>query len=329
MYCKHCGNRIPDNTKFCPNCGSQVSDSIQDMSTDSDSTSQQPAPQKQANRSAKPKKAIYKKWWFWLIIAIVLLSMSKSCSSSSHTTAQKKTPSTQSTQNNNQSESISDPDSSQKATSTPKPTAGSLIDEYEITYIYFDPYSSSFGVYYDAIVEITNTGNTSLYIDKKTFDIEDEEGHLIDTYDFVSNVPDVIAPGEKGYIYVDPASLDDDLTDLDNLVFVPHITVKRATGTPQKLEVEDCSLYANDYGTVGVRGRLINDSDEDISYIYVTVVFYNTEGVPLGIGGVNVTDILANDKTSFDVSGISLPSQATIDNVADYVVYAETMYLQW
>ena len=27
MYCKHCGKKIPDNSKFCKNCGKDVSES--------------------------------------------------------------------------------------------------------------------------------------------------------------------------------------------------------------------------------------------------------------------------------------------------------------
>ncbi len=88
------------------------------------------------------------------------------------------------------------------------------------------------------------------------------------------------------------------------------------------------SLYNSDYGTVGVKGRIVNETDKEISMIYVTTVFFDKEGKVLGISGTTVTDITANDKTSFDDPGMFM-EKFSVDQVDHYKVYADEMYLQF
>ncbi len=53
MNCPRCNAQIPEGARICPNCGSPIQSADQ--------------------KSAKPKKPIYKKWWFWVIIVFVFL----------------------------------------------------------------------------------------------------------------------------------------------------------------------------------------------------------------------------------------------------------------
>ena len=56
---------------------------------------------------------------------------------------------------------------------------------------------------FHAVVTIENIGKTNLYLGPDSvFDIEDRNLEVVDSYDYVRAVPDVIAPGEKGYFYV-------------------------------------------------------------------------------------------------------------------------------
>ena len=184
------------------------------------------------------------------------------------------------------------------------------------------------GYNYYAIVEITNTGISDLYLDDCVFDIEDDNGHLIDTDDFISKAPDIISTGEKGYFYTNGAnSLDDEFNPDNGANLVPNISVEKAKGKLTVYETVDTSLYEN-YGSVGVKGRVINNTDSDCSYLYVRVAFYDAEGKILGVTGTSVTDLKANSKSSFDISGMFL-NDVTMADVAEYKIYANGTYMQF
>ncbi|WP_408070402.1 FxLYD domain-containing protein [Butyrivibrio sp. JL13D10] len=75
--------------------------------------------------------------------------------------------------------------------------------DYRITgtnFVYEDD-----GIYsgFHAVVTIENIGKSNLYLGTESvFDIEDRNLEVVDSYDYVRAVPDVIAPGEKGFFYV-------------------------------------------------------------------------------------------------------------------------------
>ncbi len=75
--------------------------------------------------------------------------------------------------------------------------------DYRITgtnFVYEDD-----GLYsgFHAVVTIENVGQSNLYLGRDSvFNIEDRNLEVVDSYDFVRAVPDVIAPGEKGFFYV-------------------------------------------------------------------------------------------------------------------------------
>ncbi|WP_026496506.1 FxLYD domain-containing protein [Butyrivibrio sp. WCD3002] len=81
-------------------------------------------------------------------------------------------------------------------------TAAENID-YRITgtnFVYEDD-----GTYsgFHAVVTVENIGSGNLYLGSNSvFDIEDRTLNVVDSYDYVRAVPDVIAPGEKGFFYV-------------------------------------------------------------------------------------------------------------------------------
>jgi len=78
-----------------------------------------------------------------------------------------------------------------------------------------------------------------------------------------------------------------------------------------------------------MRGRIVNDTDQEVSLMYLTVAYYGYDGHIIGICGTNVMDILPNNKTSFDCAGIYLPDQVTLNTVANYTIYANDTYYQW
>ncbi|MBE5843368.1 MAG: hypothetical protein E7302_04195 [Butyrivibrio sp.] len=103
--------------------------------------------------------------------------------------------------------------------------------DYRITgtnFVYEDDgYYSGF----HAVVTVENIGSNNLYLGKDSvFNIEDRNLNVVDSYDYVRSVPDVIAPGEKGYFYVpygqiktredsvtiDEGQLSGDVLDIEN-----------------------------------------------------------------------------------------------------------------
>ena len=201
---------------------------------------------------------------------------------------------------------------------------------YEITDVVNDIYTPQYSgtTHFHIIVEVTNTGSKPLYLESCVADYEDDDGHLLQTYNYFSSTPSVIESGEKGYFYMSGGSkFNEDVSFENGCNLVTKPIVKKATGTRIRYAVEDTSIYPS-YGTVGVRGRIVNDTDNDVSLIYVTAVFYNADGKVLGISGTNVTDILKNDKTSFDITSIGM-KEFPIESVAEYEVYADEMYFQF
>lgn len=204
---------------------------------------------------------------------------------------------------------------------------------YEITDTINNIYEADYGMgtKFNVIIEIQNTGDVPLYLKNATIDYEDDNGHLLQTYDFLSKVPDIVQPGEKGYIYTNGSGSFDDGVVFDNgCNLVPNLNVVEAKGELKRYEVEDTSLYTDNLmKTVGIKGRIVNNTKEEVSMLYVTTVYYDSNDKVLGISGTTVTGIAPESKTSFDNSGFFLQSDFTVDDVARYEVYADEMYMQF
>lgn len=197
--------------------------------------------------------------------------------------------------------------------------------------ILFDVYTNSIGKpTYDAIVQVTNTGNCPLYLGNATFDVEDTNGHLIGTDEYtIYSCPKVIDVGEVGYFYTSFSSSLPDGTDTNaEYQLVPTLQIKSATGSITEYVVSDTSLSTSGYWPE-VTGRIENTTDKDDSYVYVQCIFYDASGNVIGIAGTSVTDLTAGSKKSFDLSAIGLYNSATKDQIADYKVYARKSYFQF
>lgn len=210
--------------------------------------------------------------------------------------------------------------------STSKPEKAS----YNINVIRFDITNEPFGdgYRYEGIVEVENTGNSNIYLTGTAFDIEDANGSLIQSDNFLSCCPDVIKPGEKGYIYNQFGSSLAGVNEIDGLQLVPQYVVKTTSATPAEYDISDVSIKDDTFGVKTV-GRVTNNTEKDNSIIYVQVLYYDSDGNLLGISGTNVTDLLAGRTVSFEISGIGLSGDLTADKVADYKVIARETFYGW
>ena len=80
---------------------------------------------------------------------------------------------------------------------------------------------------------------------------------------------------------------------------------------------------------VTLTARMTNDTDQDVSYLYVTVAYYDSDGEIIALSGTSVTDFLAGRKVSFEISGINLPEDLTTDDIDDYKIFAREDFYAW
>lgn len=199
--------------------------------------------------------------------------------------------------------------------------------EYEISDTNFEYYTNSIGVIeYYGYVEITNTGSCDIYMKDCVFDLEDNNGHLLQSDSFISHCPEVISPGEKGYFFngIGSSSLDESIS-LDNGVnLVPQISLKKASGKPHSYPVSDVDFRAGDYGDVKVTGRVENDTDEAKSYLSVYTIFRDGNGKVIAIDTTTVmSEVGPGNKGSFDSSTMFGNENLKLENIKDVEVICE------
>ena len=200
---------------------------------------------------------------------------------------------------------------------------------YIISDTTFDVYNGYDGSpRYDAIVEILNVSDKNLFLDNATFDLEDSTGHLIQSENYVNTAREVIKPGEKGYFYNQMGTEIEASADLNDLNFVPNVKVVEATGMPHEYAVSDLSLADDSFGDFKIVGRVMNDTDEE-EYLYINAIFYDSEGKCIGITGTNVADMMPNNNTSFEISGMLMQENFDKANLSNYEIVAQETYYQW
>lgn len=193
----------------------------------------------------------------------------------------------------------------------------------------FNIYDSYGDTRYEAIIEITNTSSDPLYLNDATFDLEDADGHLIQTDDMVSSAPSVIKPGEKGYFYNQFGADIDPSVDVSTIQFVPHYKVEKANNLPHEYPLSDLSLGNDEWGGVKIVGRVLNDTDDSDASVYIHALFYNAEGKIIGITGTNVYEMPVGENSSFDISSMYAQTLLDAGSIADYKVIAQDYYYQF
>lgn len=202
-------------------------------------------------------------------------------------------------------------------------------DPYEITYTNAKVWTNSIvTTWVQAIVEITNTGSKNLYLGSASYDLEAADGSLVASESLVSTFPDVIAPGEKGYMYSE--------TTLDNysgdgtLTVVPHLDISEATVGLIRYDTSEIAVSDGEYMGLKVLGRVENTTSEAGQMVYVVAVFYGADNAPLGLAFTILdNDLAAGDKTGFEINSMSMPSDITAADVANTTVYAYPMQYQF
>lgn len=203
------------------------------------------------------------------------------------------------------------------------------VEAYEITYSSARAYTNSIGTpYAQVIVEIENTGTADLYLSSGSYDLEDADGALVTSSTLVSTFPEVIAPGEKAYMYEETlldAPVEGELTVL------PRPDVAAAKVENIRYATSDVELTTDQFGSLKIKGRVENTSEEaSDGMVYVVAILKNAEGQPIGqMFTILMDEIPAGGKIGFEASALSLPDDVTADSVADFEVFAYPMQMQF
>jgi len=199
--------------------------------------------------------------------------------------------------------------------------------KYEVTHTYFTHHTNSINrEEYTGIVEITNTGNTYLYLGDCKFDFEDDSGHLLESDSFISYGPDIVAPGEKGYFF--QSMLLDEGISLDNGInLVPVFTIEVAKNGAEAYvdyPVSDLDLRNEKYGGMKVTGRISNNTSEETNSIDVKiiVVFFDSNGDILDVAHTYGDPMGPGSTTSFEISTLLGNETVKAEDVANYTVIA-------
>lgn len=358
IQCPECWNDVSDQAEACPKCGYPIKKSTQSSQM---RYSGNPQPSQGYSASNRPYIPSYKppvqqkqvkksnSIPILIVLAIVLnilfvfsvtiesvaksarsgsstQSVDKAIESSSNTKETEKTSAD--SKNTNRGSSKTDSGSRNKDASDTSSKPKSNKADYEVTDTYFNYYLNSIGsVEYFAFVEITNTGSSNLYLGSATFDLEDINGHLLQSDDLISTAPDAIYPGEKGYYY-NMGYIDEGVSLENGVKLVPSYKVEVARQDIVEYEVSDLGIKEDTFG-FSVTGRVQNNTDEDDSYCYINILFYDASGKIAGITGTTITDLTAGSKKSFECSSMFLPNNLSINDVANYKVIARKMMLQF
>ena len=260
-----------------------------------------------------------------LIIGIVFsLSLIVGIASSSSKTADRQDAAIAATSDTNAKES----NAASKPTETEKTVSDSKDPQYTSETVKFDVRQQEYseGYAYYAVVEIKNTGSSNIYLSDSSFDLEDSNGHLLQTENFlVYTYRAVIKPGEKGYLYSGTPITFDSMPSDGVVVLKPQFKVKTTKHEPVNYEVFDTSLSRDIFG-VKATGRVKNNTEKNDSYVYVRIAYYDANGNVLGISGTSVTGLDAGATVSFEISGIGMNDDFTVDDVASYEVLAQETY---
>ena len=220
--------------------------------------------------------------------------------------------------------------SEQDTTSSDKPKPATDPDQplFEQTDITCMIYGAGEDRRYEMVVELLNISDEPLYLNAKSFDLEDTNGHLLQTDNMIGTAPDVILPGERGYLYNPLGTRIDVDTPNEDIVFIPQYSVKKATAVPHDYPYSDISFKTDAYGDYTMVGRVENDTNEDMD-VYATVVYYDTNGKCMGVTGTTIFDVGVGETQGFEISSFGLQNTFDPNAIGSYTLYMREHHIQF
>lgn len=178
------------------------------------------------------------------------------------------------------------------------------------------------GYAYDAYVEITNTGKSSIYAKDMSFMIQDEDGNRVMIDDAISVFPAIIAPGEKGYIFNRFGTELTGVYDPDmELYLVPSYSVEEADAAPHEFPVDNVKISEGDLGQK-MTAQVTNDTQDEVKSMYVVGVCYNADGHCVGISWSFVENVEPHVSVNVSFDPMTMVRPWRNEQIVDYMIYA-------
>lgn len=180
---------------------------------------------------------------------------------------------------------------------------------------------NDYGTFYQyGIVEIENTGDTNIIFGNASFDVEDEDGTFIAAEKYVNVYPQIIEPGEKAYLYSKTLS---DYEVEGSYRILPNIEYSEAKVDLIRYPIVDVTMNEDQYSTIKLKGRVENNTDEDISYIYVASLLFSKDNEFLGAIYTILTDnVRPGDKIGFELDGYDLSDHINYEDIYKATTFA-------
>jgi len=196
--------------------------------------------------------------------------------------------------------------------------------DYKVTNKEIQFYEYDNKQYYSAIYEITNIGNKNLKLDSAQYDIYSTSGRLMDSEDWVSCDPDVIKPGEKGYVWNNFKSTD---LSVGSYEIKPIFKFERTSKEVHYYPISNLSIREDQYSKVKIVGNFTNDTSEEVSMLYIVFLHYNNAGKVIAVHGTNIMDVAPGATQGFETSGLYLADYLTYNDLKNFrVIAASSVY---
>ena len=325
ITCPNCGQQVQDGMQQCPYCGAPLTQQV---------SQQNPVPNQQFTQNINIPQQAPKKKHGCLIALLIVAGLGMLGIISGGGKAKKDSGKVEIEPNQQTSESSkqSDPVQTEQSEAQTDTAADNEKFSYELKNTIFNYYTNSIGnIEYYGIVEILNTGSTNLYMDDCTFDLEDNDGHLLQSDSFISTCPDIIAPGETGYFYngLGANQIDSSVSFDNGVKLVPNYKVEQSTAEIVDYTVSDTDMRTDDYGNIKITGRVTNETDTDDSLVSIQFVLLDSDNNVLAITGTSVMDLTAGSTQSFEGTTMFADDTATPEKVASYNVIARKAHYQF
>ena len=222
-----------------------------------------------------------------------------------------------------------EPPATEPPVTEPPVTEPVEVVQCEIVDTYYTCGIDILGDYWMQVVcVVENTGTTNLYLSSGKFDVEDNNGHLIDTVDNVQCYPQVIAPGERAY-YIDDFNIDNGTLE-EEYVIIPDVDIEESEVPLVRLNVSDETLRKTNYGWLEMIGRVENTTNEEIAgFWYVVAILYDKDGKVLCKMFDMPDDIAPGEKITFEMTDAYNKAEVDIEDVERYEFFAYPHKYQW
>lgn len=261
----------------------------------------------------------------WLVLAALIVGIFSSCSKEKEPTADSTANDTSDTQQITMTEediTTETPSGDTGASQTRPindPTASPL---YEISYTNVRLYEmGSDSVWMQAIAEISNTGEATLSLDNAAFNLQNTTGETVASKSNILAYPRMIAPGEKGYFYVE-TSLPDVAVNT-TLTLDPQVEISETGVVKQNFTVTNTKISANNLGDLTITGTMENKTEKSFDSVYTVTVLLDDQNAPIGVISSSAPySLIAGATAKLQDSAFALPDDITKDTVDSFVVYA-------